>query len=189
MTGRTIYQKFIVFIEVLVKCYSLLPEGFRIITYSFFCDSHWFVPRVIRYLSFRTLCHECGPIINIGAGVTVKSWNKLKIGNRVNIHEYCFIDAIGEIEIGDDTSIAHHTSIVSFEHSWTEKTKPIKYNDLILKPIKIKGDVWIGCGVRILAGAYIGQRTILAAGAVATAGNYAGHIYGGVPAVPLKEIC
>lgn len=188
MTGRSLYVRLAWFIELVVSLYSIFPVFMRRGLYSFFCSSHWFLAKIIRYLSFRTLCKRCGSIVNIGAGVVVKNWDKLEIGNRVNIHEYCFIDAIGEITIEDDVSIAHHTSLLSFEHGWSEIDKPIKYNALTLKPVTIKSDVWVGCGVRILAGTTIGTRTIIAAGAVLPSGEYSSGVYGGVPARVLKVL-
>tara|TARA_A200000113_G_scaffold19397_1_gene16836 strand:+ start:1411 stop:1977 length:567 start_codon:yes stop_codon:yes gene_type:complete len=188
MTGREIYSKLRIIIEIFVTFYGFLPQRLRITLYNMCCGAHWAIPQVVRYLTFRTTCKSCGRIINIGAGVKVKEWENLEIGNRVNIHEYCFIDAKGGITIGDDVSIAHHCSLVAFDHSWANCDLAIKYNSLTLQPIVIQNDVWIGCGVRVLAGVNIENRTIIAAGAVLTSGNYSKHVYGGVPAKALKAL-
>jgi acetyltransferase-like isoleucine patch superfamily enzyme len=110
------------------------------------------------------------------------------LGNNVNIHRFCYLDARGGIDIGDDVSIAHGCSLVAFDHSWDDRSKPIKYNPLVAAPIEIGSDVWLGCGVRVLSGVSIGKRSIIAAGAVVTKGFYEAGIFGGVPAKCLSEL-
>jgi acetyltransferase-like isoleucine patch superfamily enzyme len=106
----------------------------------------------------------------------------LRIGQFVSIHRWCYIDAVGDITIGNDVSIAHSSSILSFDHTWADASRPIRDNPIRLAPVNIANDVWIGCGVRILAGVSIGQRCIVAAGAVVVNDVPNGTVAGGVPA-------
>lgn len=85
-------------------------------------------------------------------------------------------------------SIAHQTSIVSFNHRWDNTDIPIKYNDVECGEIVIEDDVWCGCGVRPLSGARIGRRAVIAAGAVVTGQVHRGEIVGGVPAKPIGRV-
>jgi acetyltransferase-like isoleucine patch superfamily enzyme len=188
MNGRSLYKRNARVIEFLVRFYSCLPSRLRLFLYSYFFNGDWFLPAAIRYLSFRTLCKSCGPVLKIGASVKVKNWQGLSIGNCVNIHEQCYIDALGGIAIGDNVSIAHSTSVLSFEHTWENLELPIKYNPLKKERVVIENDVWVGCGVRILAGVNIGDRTIIAAGAVLPRGKYLHAIYAGIPARNVKDI-
>jgi acetyltransferase-like isoleucine patch superfamily enzyme len=112
----------------------------------------------------------------------------MKMGDRISLHEFVYIDAAGGISIGNDVSIAHGCSIVSFEHGWSDINVPIKYNPIISKPVSIGSDVWIGCGVRILAGAKIGNRVVVAAGSVVKGVLAPGGVYAGSPAKRIKEI-
>ena len=144
----------------------------------------------VRYAIAKRLCRSCGDLVQIGPGVAIDHWDQLTIGSNVNIHRHCYIDARGGIAIGDNVSIAHSSSLLAFDHSWQDVSIPIKYNPLVLRPISIDSDVWIGCGVRILSGVTLASRTIVAAGAVVTKGDYESGIYGGVPAkliAPLTE--
>ena len=52
----------------------------------------------------------------------------------------------------------------------------------------MEDDVWIACGVRILAGVKVGKRSIIAAGAVVNKGVDSNSIVAGVPAVAIKTI-
>ena len=188
MTGRELFR----LIKPLLNAASC---GLRVLPQAFVASSWWIVsylpgkPGVaIRYLIAKRLCRQCGDNVMIGTGVTVDFWDRLSIGNNVTIHQFCYLDANGGISIGDNVSIAHATSLVAFEHSWSDVNTPIKYNPLIPGKIEIGSDVWIGCGVRVLSGTTIGERTIVAAGAVVTRGRYARGIYGGVPARHLKSL-
>jgi acetyltransferase-like isoleucine patch superfamily enzyme len=106
----------------------------------------------------------------------------------VSIHPNCYIDATGQISIGNNVSIAHNTSILSAEHTWGDSGLPIKYNKVELKPVSIENDVWIGCGCRILAGVTISHRVIIAARAVVNCNCKSNTIHGVVPAKLIKKI-
>ena len=71
----------------------------------------------------KRLCRSCGDNVQIGPGVVVQHWSRLSLGNNVNIHRFCYVDARGGIDIGDDVSIAHGCSLVAFDHSWDDRSK------------------------------------------------------------------
>src|SRR5690606_15889130 len=114
----------------------------------------------------KRMIEECGDNVLIGANVRIFNWHNIKIGNNVSIHDYCYLDASGGISIGDNVSIAHATSILSFEHNWDDEASPIKYNLIKPSSVVIKDDVWIVCGVEILSNVEIKQISIVAAGDV-----------------------
>jgi acetyltransferase-like isoleucine patch superfamily enzyme len=142
----------------------------------------------LRYCLLRSMTKKCGDNVLVGPDVEIRHWRELSVGNNVSIHRGCYIDALGGVTIGDDVSIAHGTSILSFEHGWADPASPIRDNPVTKAPVLIAGDVWIGCGCRILAGVTINRRTIVAAGAVVTKDVPAGTIVGGVPAKVLRSI-
>ena len=110
----------------------------------------------------------------------------LSVGDNVAIHTGVYIDATGGVSIGDNTSIAHYASILSFEHTWDDPTTPMKYNRLRFAPIEIGSDVLVFAGARVLAGARIRSRTLIGAGAIARSGVYTSGLYAGVPAKLIK---
>ncbi len=118
----------------------------------------------------------------IGRGCEIRGWPGLRFGRNVTLHLNGYVDASGGVTIGNEVSIAHGCSILSFEHTWADASEPIKYNPLSLHPVEIQDDVWVGCGVRILAGSTILSRSVVAAGAVVTRGIYGPGVFGGVPA-------
>jgi acetyltransferase-like isoleucine patch superfamily enzyme len=52
----------------------------------------------------------------------------------------------------------------------------------------IGSNVWLGAGVIITGGSVIGDNVVVAAGSVVHGSLESGHVYGGVPARPLKEL-
>ncbi|MDE6842866.1 MAG: acyltransferase, partial [Muribaculaceae bacterium] len=142
----------------------------------------------IRYICVKNLVKSCGENVAIFPNCVIKHMDKLTLGDNVSIHSFCYIDAVGGIKIGSNVSIAHSCSLISFSHGYEDLMLPIKYNPLLMTPICISDDVWIGCGVRIIGPCEINNRVIIAAGAVVKGNIYAGGIYGGVPAKLIKKI-
>lgn len=181
-TGRAIFTKLAPVLYAMSNLLRLLPAG---LVSNLWWTVSWLPGKFgigVRYVFAKRLCKSCGPNVLIGPGVFVDHWHKLSFGKNVTLHRNCYVDARGGIEIGDDVSIAHATSLLAFDHSWSDQSLPIKYNELVCHPILIESDVWLGCGVRVLAGATIRSRSVIAANAVVTRGTIGGGIYGGVPA-------
>jgi acetyltransferase-like isoleucine patch superfamily enzyme len=175
-------------IGIIVATLRLLPDGVRRFLWVRAERWHGLVGVAARYCIAKTLCRNCGDNVMIGPDVEIRGWRDLSLGENVSIHRACYIDANGGITIGDDVSIAHATSFVSFEHTWDDSSVPIKDNPSRFAPIRVDDDVWIGCGCRILAGVHIGSRSIVAAGAVVVRDIPSGHVVGGVPARVIKQI-
>ncbi len=124
----------------------------------------------------------------IRAGVTLHDFQNLSLGNDVSINHGCFVSAVGGLTIGNYVAIGHNTSIITTEHSYTDRDTPIKYQPIIKKPVKIADNVWIGANVTILAGVSIAEGTIVAAGAVVTKSITDTYtIIGGCPAKFIKH--
>ncbi|WP_197408321.1 acyltransferase [Campylobacter iguaniorum] len=141
-----------------------------------------------RYIIALRLCKKIGKNVFFGRCVEVKNWENIEIGSNVSIHKDCYIDAFGGLSIGDDVSIAHNSSILSSEHTWDDIHTPIRSNPLERNPVKINSDVWIGCGCRILSGVTIGNRCIIAAGAVVITNIEPNCMVGGIPAKFIKQL-
>jgi len=142
----------------------------------------------LRYCLLHRLALRCGNNVLVGRGVEIRYPERLVVGDNVSIHRQCYLDAYGGVEIGDDVSIAHQTSLISFEHTWNDDSIPIRDNPILTGMIRIRDDVWIGCGCRILSGVEIAGRSVVAAGSVVTRAVAAGTLVGGIPAKPIKNI-
>lgn len=186
--GRDVYKKFYFAITLIHRMISFLPKPIRGRLLKFFPSSDSKISRLIRFSALKSIAASCGELVDIRNQVDLFGTSNLRIGSRVSIHPKCYIDATGGITIGNDVSIAHHTTILSTSHSWDSDTTPIRDQATINQPTIIHNNVWIGAGCRILGGVEIHNHSIIAAGAVVTKDVPANTIVGGVPAKVIKKI-
>jgi len=166
-----------------------VPSFVRVFIWDLFSPFGQKLFSIIRYGIARNELLFCGQNVYFGKNITIKNWNKISLGNNVSVHDSCYVNGAGGISIGSNVAVAHLTSIMSSEHGWTDNGAPIKYNKGIFKAVHIESDVWIGCGVRILSGALIEGRSVVAAGSVILGKNYPSHgLYAGVPAARKKDL-
>ncbi|GAA2655161.1 hypothetical protein Adu01nite_90920 [Paractinoplanes durhamensis] len=92
----------------------------------------------------------------------------------------------GKIRLGDAVRIGAHTSILGFNHGWTDPDTEVFRQPMSYRGITVGNDVWIGSHVVILDGVTVGDRAVLAAGAVVTKDVPAGAVVGGNPARVLR---
>lgn len=125
--------------------------------------------------------------LRIKPHVSIDHPEKLKLGNNVTINQYSYLSCYGGLEIGNDVSMGHGTTIITTEHGYTDKSMPIKYQPLISKKVLVGNNVWIGANVTILAGVKLHDGTIVAAGAVVKKSTEMPNtIIGGVPSKLIK---
>ena len=187
MRGRDRFKKYSSLIYFLCSITRLLSKKTRM--RMFFKSRNITGTRGIvkRYILLKTIAKNCGDNVCIMEGVYLLHPENLSIGNNVSIHPMCYLDAQGSINIGNDVSIAEGSSLISFEHNYSDNTIPIKDQDLSLGPISISSNVWIGAKATVLSNVTVGNGSIIGAGAVVTKNVDENIIVGGVPAKKIKE--
>ena len=70
----------------------------------------------------------------------------------------------------------------SHDHNFSDLSRPIWYQGLIKKPIKIKNNVFIGCNVIILGNVTLNEGAVIGAGSVVTSDVMENEIVAGIPA-------
>lgn len=187
-SGRALFERRGRIIRFVCAVVAALPRsGRQFLWRSSMCgDSK--IEALIRYAVLASLCRSIGSNVYIGPNVVVKNPHRLNIGNNVSVHFGSYIDAIGGCDIGNDVSIAHMSSIISFEHTWDDQALPIKYNPVRLGSVRVGNDVWVGCGVRILSGTTIGDRVVIAAGSVVRGDCPSFGVFAGVPVRRIKSL-
>ena len=121
----------------------------------------------------------------VGGGPT------LVIGNDVQINDKCHIAALKNIFIGDNVLIASNVFISDHDHGDTSPEnlkKPPVHRPLIINPVIIGKNVWIGENAIVLKGVVIGESSIVAAGAVVTRSVPPFSVVAGVPARLIKKV-
>jgi acetyltransferase-like isoleucine patch superfamily enzyme len=107
-----------------------------------------------------------------------------RIGKNVFINHDCTFLDIGGITIEDDVLIGPKVSLITESHPLS----PVERRALIVKPIVIKRNVWIGAGATILPGVTVGENAVVAAGAVVNKDVPANTAVAGVPAKVIKTL-
>jgi maltose O-acetyltransferase len=110
----------------------------------------------------------------------------ISIGDQVFINFNCVILDINAVNIGDRSMLGPGVHIYAATHPIDAKTRSslLEFG----KPVTIGEDVWIGGGAIICPGVSIGDRSIIAAGAVVTRDVPPDVIVGGNPARVIKDI-
>ena len=108
----------------------------------------------------------------------------ITLGKNVFINHACSFLDMGGITIEDDVLIGPKVNLITENHP----LDPADRQALLLKPILIKRNAWIGAAATILPGVTIGENAVVAAGAVVSKDVPANSVVGGVPAKFIKTI-
>ena len=119
----------------------------------------------IRGFLTKPFLGRCGKRLQIGKGVIINNPGSLIVGNDCYLSHYCYIQAKGKVELGDNVIIGPMSVIASSNHIF-ENDKVL--NKGISSPIKIGSGTWCGGHVVITSGITIGKSVIIGAGAVVT---------------------
>ena len=141
----------------------------------------------LRYILYKSLMKSIGEKCNILESVVISNPDKVSLGKRVSIHQFCYLDGQGEIEIGNDVAIANHVKILTSDHVFKNNDVAIKDQGIEIDKITIKDNVWIGAGVTILKGVVIGENSIIGAQSLVNKNIPPNVIAAGVPCKVVKE--
>lgn len=143
-------------------------------------------------------------------GLLLYDAHNISIGENFSIRRNSILGAInGELEIGDNVSIAENVTVNASEkakivlgnyvliapnvvlrasdHVTTRADKTIREQGHSGGEIIVEDDVWIAANAVIVAGVRIGKGAVVAAGAVVTSDVEPYTIVGGVPAKFMKK--
>lgn len=118
----------------------------------------------------------------IAAGALVTG--AITMGRHTTINAYSIVR--GPVRLGNAVRVGAHTSIIGFNHTMTDPDVEVFRQPISERGIEIGDDVWIGSHCVLLDGVRIGDRAVIAAGAVVTKDVPAGAVVGGNPARVLR---
>ena len=129
-----------------------------------------------------------GGSCELNQGVELNPWGgSIRIARRVWLGPYVVIYGHGGVDIGEETLISKHVTILSSNHEIPPLGKFVRSAADQLLPTKIGRDVWIGANAVILGGVTIGDGAVVGAGAVVTKNVEAGFVVAGNPAKVLRK--
>lgn len=120
--------------------------------------------------SFNDGVYQISDKVEIRDNCVIENHNngKLIIGKGSIIGYNCWINATGDVSIGDNTLIGANSIITSSSHH-TRSTVPIGEQGLSYGKVMIGSNVWIGSNVSILKGVSIGDNAVIGANCVVRA--------------------
>lgn len=125
-----------------------------------------------------------GAKLQIGRGVIINNPANLFLGDDCYLSHYCYIQAKGTIDIGDNVIIGPMNIVASSKHIFKEG---IFLHQGDSKPIVIESGTLTGGNVTILSGIKIGQGAKIGAGSVVTKDVDSESFVAGVPAKIVSE--
>lgn len=128
-------------------------------------------------------------IVNRTVFVADRAGAQLEVGNHVGISG-AVLFCSSRISIEDYVNIGAGARIYDTDFhpiSWRDRREQ-RVDCIESKPVRICRDVWIGANAMVLKGVTIGERSIVAAGAVVTSDVPPDCIVGGVPARILRHL-
>lgn len=185
--GREKFYRFRIVLNIITKFFKIFPYGFRVFLFHRMRMMQGIVAMGLRYCLLKSISKSIGENVSIHPGVYIFNMKELVIGNNVSIHPMTYIEALGGIVIGNDVSIAHNVTIMSVNHKYSDLNIPIKDQGLVLRPINIQDNVWIGAKATVLYGVTISKGTVVAAGALVNRNTEENWVVGKVPAQMLKN--
>jgi acetyltransferase-like isoleucine patch superfamily enzyme len=108
----------------------------------------------------------------------------ITLGKNVFINHACSFLDLCSITIEDDVMIGPRVNLVTENHP----LDPGDRKTVLLKPIVVKRNAWIGAAATILPGVTIGENAVVAAGAVVSRDVPPNSIVAGIPAKVIKTL-
>jgi lipopolysaccharide O-acetyltransferase len=109
---------------------------------------------------------------------------EIHIGSGTSIQLYFHCGAASRVSIGENVLIAGRVYISDHDHAWPEGGEK-----LIVAPVTIGDNCWLGEGCAILKGVTLGTGCVVGANAVVTRSAPPGSMLVGVPARVVKRYC
>lgn len=138
----------------------------------------------LRGFLIRPCFKKCGKNLQLATDVTINCTNQVIIGNNVYFAKGCWLNAYGDITIGDEVLFGPYTIIATGNHTMLNGS--YRYGKQQSAPVFIGSGSWIGAGTKIMPGITIGKSACCAAGSVVTTDVSDYSVVGGVPAKVLR---
>jgi acetyltransferase-like isoleucine patch superfamily enzyme len=206
---KKIIEKTVSFVLYVVKLPSM--RNGHLGMYFFFRKLRYFFATMCFVIRFAPFIKKFGKNSFILGSSTIKATKgevfDLSLGNDVLIYDRCEFRGRGVINIGDNTAIGHdnifsctssitignnvitadHVKFYTANHKYNDPTLPIKDQGESQGHIILEDNVWIGANVVLLKNAHIKSGAIIGSNAVVTGTVPANEIWGGCPAVKIKD--
>ncbi|MBO7439012.1 MAG: acyltransferase [Bacteroidales bacterium] len=132
----------------------------------------WFIKRVWYICFFKLVYRHKISIpwscrIRFGFNIVIDDNSAVvEIGKNVHFNNYCSLNALCKIKIGDNTIIGENVKMYDHNHKYKDNKLLIVNQGFTCGPIIIGNNCWIGSNVTILKGVTIGDNCVIGAGCI-----------------------
>ncbi|MBN2501245.1 MAG: acyltransferase [Anaerolineales bacterium] len=122
----------------------------------------------LRYLFLRPFFKHSDGFFRMLERVVVEYPHGLSLGKDVGFNIGCWVNARGDVTIGDYVILGPYCVIHSANHNMESLDVPVQQQGFVEMPVTIGDNVWMGARVTVLPGVTIGENAVIGAGAVVT---------------------
>lgn len=122
------------------------------------------------------------------AGRETGDGGRIHIGDGTRVGPYSYLGSLHELRIGRGCLIGAYCYIITANHRFEDGSRLLAEQGFSGGDIHLGDHSWLGSQVVILPGVAIGERSVVAAGAVVTKNVPAGELWGGVPARKIRDL-
>jgi acetyltransferase-like isoleucine patch superfamily enzyme len=143
---------------------------------------------VLRTVAYKILFSKLRGFSFIQHNVTIVYASRIRTGRNFSCNSGAYINAIGDVEIGDNVLIGANVVISTGKHYLGTDFGSILETPVLELPISIGSGAWIGANVTVLPGVIIGPGCIIGANSVLLKSTGPNEIWAGVPAKLIKKV-
>lgn len=132
--------------------------------------------------------HMLGKTCRLANCPIVGDYSNIYMHENSEINMGCLIIAKDRIEIGENSTIAYGTTILTSSNPNGPRNRLSSIYPSFTAPVIIGDNVWVGAGSVILPGVTIGNNSVIAAGSVVTKNVPSGVMVAGNPANIKKQL-
>ena len=103
-----------------------------------------------------------------GFSIAIEGDGRIILGKDVSFNNFCSVNALDEITIGDATIFGENVRLYDHNHRFSSLKLSIMEQGYTKAPIHIGSHCWIGSNVTILKGVTIGDNVIIGANCLIT---------------------
>ncbi len=129
-------------------------------------------PSGLKTIILKIFGAKAGNGIVLKPNINIKYPWLLQLGDNVWIGENCWIDNLGNVEIGSNVCVSQGTYIFCGNHDFKKENFDLKVED-----IKIENGVWIGAKSVICPGVTLKSHSVISVGSIITSDTVPYSIY------------